>query len=111
MRQSFKARTIFALDEWISNMKLIKKLWNSLVNKTSTSPKLVVVAEEEDSCADIFLHILQEAGASKHVKKVNGIELFVEWYDGPCDEASIRAAIADFKASHPAVAAKMAGKL
>jgi hypothetical protein len=94
-------------------MNWIKRLWNKLVNKTSVSPALVVVEEEEDEgcCAEIFLHVLREAGVSKHVKKVNGQALFEEWYDGPCNEDSIRAAMADFKAAHPAVAAKMAGKL
>ena len=96
--------------EWISNMNLLKKLWNWLVGKTSTSPTLVVV-EEEGCCREIFLHILQEAGVSKHVKKVNGLELFDELYDGPCNEESIQAALPDFKTSHPAVAAKMTAKL
>ena len=96
-------------------MNLLKRLWNWLISRTSTSPTLAVVVEveeeEEDNCADIFLHILQEAGVSKHVKKINGIELFVEWYDGPPNEDSIRAAIPGFKAAYPAVSAKMAGKL
>ena len=100
-------------------MNWLKKLCNSLVSKTSTSPKLVVVdeeptpveVEEDGDCAEIFLHILQEAGVSKHVKKINGVELFVEWYNGPCNEESIRNAIDDFKEAHPAVAAKIAGKL
>ena len=55
--------------------------------------------------------MLQEAGVSKHVKKVNGLELFEEWYDGPCNEESILAAMDDFKKGYPTVAAKMAGKL
>jgi len=91
----------------------IQTLWNNIVNKTSVSPTLVVAEEDEDEgcCAEIFLNILQESGCSKHVKKVNGLELFEEWYDGPCNEEDIRAAIADFKTAHPSVAAKMAGKL
>ncbi len=59
----------------------------------------------------VFVRVCAEAGVGKHVKKVNGVELFDEWYDGPCDEESVRAAIAGFKEEHPAVAAKMAGKL
>ncbi len=94
-------------------MNWLKTLWNNIVNKTSVSPTLVVVEEEENEgcCAEIFLHVLREAGVSKHVKKANGLALFEEWYDGPCDEDSIRAAIPHFKAVYPAVAAKMAGKL
>ena len=92
-------------------MNWLKTLWNKLVNKTSVSPTLVTVEDEAGSCAEIFLNILQEAGCSKHVKKVNGLELFEEWYDGPCNEESVCASIADFKVAYPAIAAKMAGKL
>ena len=93
-------------------------LWNIITGwisgNSTTTPATVtaVVAEEEDGCcAEIFLHVLQEAGISKHVKKVNGLELFEEWYDGPCNEESIRESITDFKDAHSVVAAKMAGKL
>ena len=92
-------------------MNWLKTLWNNIVNKTSVSATLVVVEEDEGCCAEIFLHVLREAGVSKHVKKANGLALFEEWYSGPCNEDSIRGAIADFKTAHPAVAAKMAGKL
>lgn len=92
-------------------MNWLKTLWNNIVNKTSVSATLVAVEEDEGCCAEIFLHVLREAGVSKHVKKANGLALFEEWYNGPCNEDSIRAAMADFKAAHPAVAAKMAGKL
>jgi hypothetical protein len=97
-------------------MNWLKTLWNGLVQKTATAeikPTSVEVEEETEECelVEIFLGILREAGISKHVKKVNGIELFVEWYEGACDEKSIRASIEDFKLAHPSVAAKMAGKL
>lgn len=93
-----------------NEMNLLKTLWNRLVNKTSVSQTTVVV-EEEGCCGEIFLNILRTAGISKYVRKVNGLELFEEWYDGPCNEESIRAAIPDFKAAHPAVSVKMVGKL
>ena len=93
-------------------------LWNTITgwisgNTTTTTATVtaVVVEEEDGCCGEIFLRVLREAGVSKHVKKVNGLELFEEWYDGPCNEESIRESIADFKAAHPAVAAKMAGRL
>jgi hypothetical protein len=93
-------------------------LWNTITgwisgNTTTTTATVtaVVVEEEDGCCAEIFLHVLQEAGCSKHVKKVNGLELFEEWYDGPCNEESICASIADFKVAYPVIAAKMAGKL
>jgi hypothetical protein len=92
-------------------MNWLKTLWNKIVNNTSVSPMTVEAEEEKGCCGEIFLHVLQEAGVSKHVKKVNGLELFEEWYDGPCNEESILAAMADFKKAHPVVAAKMAGKL
>ena len=92
-------------------MNWLKALWNKLVNKTSVSSTVAVAEEQDGCCGEVFLRILQEAGISKHVKKVNGLELFEEWYDGPCNEESIRASIADFKATYSAVAAKMAGKL
>ena len=93
-------------------------LWNTITgwisgNTTTTTATVtaVVVEEEDGCCAEIFLHVLQEAGVSEHVKKANGLELFEEWYDGPCNEESIRESNADFKSAHPAVSAKMAGKL
>jgi|TARA_R110001583_G_scaffold61810_1_gene182301 hypothetical protein len=92
-------------------------LWNTIAGwirgstTTTIATVAAVVVEENGCCAEIFLNILQEAGCSKHVKKVNGLELFEEWYDGPCNEESIRESIADFKAAHSVVAAKMAGKL
>jgi hypothetical protein len=92
-------------------MNWLKTLWSKLVSKTSVSQTTAVVEEEGGCCGEIFLHMLQEAGVSKHVKKVNGLELFEEWYDGPCNEESILAAMADFKKGYPTVAAKMAGKL
>jgi|TARA_R110000824_G_scaffold39177_1_gene118727 hypothetical protein len=92
-------------------MNWLKTLWSKLVSKTSVSQTTVVVEEEDGCCGEIFLHMLQEAGVSKHVKKVNGLELFEEWYDGPCNEESILAAMDDFKKGYPTVAAKMAGKL
>jgi hypothetical protein len=93
-------------------------LWNTITgwisgNTTTTTATVtaVVVEEEEGCCGEIFLNILRTAGISKYVRKVNGLELFEEWYTGPCNEESIRAAIPDFKAAHPAVSPKMAGKL
>lgn len=92
-------------------------LWNTIRgwisgNTTTTSATVTaVVVEEEGCCGEIFLNILRAAGISKYVKKVNGLELFEEWYDGPCNEESIRSAIPEFKAAHPTVSVKMAGKL
>ena len=94
-------------------------LWNKLTSLFSKKAT-VVTAEETTptethtvkcSCSDVFVRVCAEAGVGKHVKKVNGVELVEEWDDGPCDEESVRAAIAGFKEEHPAVAAKMAGKL
>jgi len=92
-------------------MNLLKTLWNKLVNKTSTSPTLVVVEEEVDVGA-LFDHICREAGVKgRDMESTNAVSLFAEWYSGPPDEESIRAAIGDFKKAHPTINAKLAGKL
>jgi len=91
-------------------MNLLKTLWDKLVNKTSASPTLVAV--EEESCTDIFKQICLDAGIrNKDLASGKVLESFEAWYDGPCNEDSIRTSIADFKAAHSAAAAKMMGKL
>jgi hypothetical protein len=91
-------------------MNWLKTLWSKLVNKTSVCPTLVVV--EEEKCGDILRHICISGGVkNKDLASGNIIESFEEWYDGPCNEESIRACLEEFKAAHPAVAAKLQGKL
>lgn len=96
-------------------MNVLKRIWNWVrglekpsVRQTESSP---AVACEEGCSGEVFLDMLREAGISKHVKKVNGVELFEAWYDGPCTKESIAESLPAFKEAYPAVAAKMAGKL
>ena len=65
----------------------------------------------EESVSDLFIEMLRNAGAFKEAKKVNAVELFVGWYDGPATTDAIKAALAAFKAAHPAVRAKLQGRL
>ena len=80
-------------------MNLIKKLWNSLVNKTSTSPKLVVVAEvkDEGTIDELFVGACMSIGiGQKILEQTNAIALFCDWYDGPATSQAVLAAIPDF---------------
>jgi len=91
-------------------MNWLKALWDSLVSKTSVSPTLVMV--EEESCGDLFAHMCREAGVrQKDLDGTNAVALFEEWYTGPCDAEVITSVIEDFKEAHPAVSAKLQGKI
>lgn len=99
-------------------MNLIKKLWNSLVNKTSTSPKLVVIkddvtpveVEDDRSIGEIFYSICREAKVGHHeLVKAGIVEAFESWYDGANNEESIRSSIDEFRNEHGGtIAAKLA---
>ena len=105
-------------------MNWLKTLWNWLVRKTSTAPKLAVVeeeavadeeptpveVEEEDCVRDLFYQICRQAKVGHHELVRNGIvEAFESWYDGDCDEQSILNSIPQFRDEHPgAIAAKLA---
>ena len=101
-------------------MSLLKRLWNWLVCKTSTAPKLAVVEEEptpveveeispEDprGAAVLFGVMCRSAGVkNRDLNSTNAISLFNEWYDGPATEEEIRKVLWDFKEAHPGVAPK-----
>ncbi len=92
-------------------MNLLKTLWNKLVKKTSVSPTLVVVQEEEDAgdVAEIFTALCVEAGIQKKwIIKYNMASIFFEWYNGPANAESIMDSIAQFKHETPALASKLA---
>jgi len=84
-------------------MNWLKSLWDKLVNKTSTSPTLVVVEEEpveykEESVGRILEQILLEAGVSEHIiSKLDILAVFEQWYQGPNNEEEIRDSIQSFK--------------
>ena len=87
-------------------MSLLKRLWNWLVRKTSTAPKLAVVeeeptpveVEEDRSVVGELLRqvLLSEKVGAGTIAKHNIVEIFEEWYDGPADATSIRNSIPDF---------------
>ena len=86
-------------------MNWLKSLWNKLVNKTSVSPTLVVVEEDDGDVMEIFRNLCTEAGIQKKwVDRYSMASIFLEWYDGPADVESIKASIPEFKADHPKLA-------
>jgi hypothetical protein len=97
-------------------MNLLKEFWNWFTTPKEdaccTEPQEATPVEvEEDCCGKLFLEMLQRAGISKYVIKVNGVELFEGWYDGPCTEEAILEALPGFKEVYPVVGAKMCGRL
>tara|TARA_R100000988_G_scaffold28471_1_gene14628 strand:- start:102 stop:368 length:267 start_codon:yes stop_codon:yes gene_type:complete len=80
-------------------------LWDKITSlfKTAEEP-----AEETATAVEIFKDICTAAGLGDRVlNSVQALEKFEAWYDGPCDEESIRASLADFKKQHPGVNAKL----
>ena len=91
-------------------MNWLKNLWDGLVKKTSTVSEeaIEVLVEEEVSVAEIFESICKQAGlGSKFLEGLSATEKFVEWYEGPVNEESIRESLAEFKKTSPAINAKM----
>ena len=96
-------------------------LWNKLASLFSKSaPPPPYVPEEEllsdppaaeESVSDLFVEMLRNAGAFKEAKKVNAVELFVDWYGGVATVDGIKESLPAFKEEHPAVRAKLQGKL
>ena len=96
--------------EWSSNMNWLKTLWNWLVRKTSTSPKLAVVEDccddseceaheeiAEEPIAEVFLRVSRAAGVkNRDIDSTNAVALFEKWYTGKGIEEDVRAAIPDF---------------
>ncbi len=96
-------------------MNWLKSLWTTLVRKTSTvadeiteEVTEVLVEEDVSSVAEIFEGICKQAGlGGKFLEGLSATEKFVAWYDGAADEESIRASLAEFKTTDPAINAKM----
>ena len=88
-------------------MNLLKKLWNWLVRKTSTAPKLAVV-EVEPTIGELFVSVCSEHGVGlKIINQTNAIELYEKWYTGDADKESVLASIPAFFSAHSKVNAKM----
>ena len=101
-------------------MNLLKQLWNWLVRKTSTTPKLAVVEsapatidiEEEKRVQELFLCLARTAGVkNKDLESTNAAELFVQWYEGKSTEQEVLQAIPEFLNHHGGTLnAKFTGK-
>jgi hypothetical protein len=86
-------------------MNWLKSLWDKLVNKTSTSPTLTLVEEIEEpteekleSVPEILERVLLEAGISETViERLDVLEVFDQWYDGPPTQADIEDSLQSFK--------------
>ena len=80
-------------------------LWDKI---TSLFKKAEEPAEKTATAVEIFKDICTAAGLGDRVlNSVQALEKFEAWYDGPCDEESIRASLTDFKKQHPGVNAKL----
>ena len=80
-------------------------LWDKITSLFKTAEES---AEETTTAVEIFKDICAAAGLGDRVlNSVQALEKFEAWYDGPCDEESIRASLADFKKQHPGVNAKL----
>jgi len=86
-------------------MSWIKSLWDKVVNKTSTSPTLTLVEEVEEpteekleSVPKILERVLLEAGISETIiERLDVLEVFDQWYDGPPTQADIEDSLQSFK--------------
>jgi hypothetical protein len=70
--------------------------------------------DRRQTALEIFKSICYAAGLGEKVlNQVQAYEKFEAWYDGPCDEESVRASLSEFKLAHPGVSAKLTsiGKL
>lgn len=79
-------------------MSWIKSLWDKVVSKTSTSPTLVVVEEQQVDVRKVFEHYCRSKGIKQaDLDSVNAGALFEEWYDGEATEDAVKESIQDFK--------------
>ena len=85
-------------------MNWIKSLWDNVVNKTSSAPTLTLVEEVEEieekleTVPEILERVLLEAGISDTViEKLDVLEVFDQWYEGPPTQADIEDSLQSFK--------------
>lgn len=79
-------------------MSWIKSLWDKVVSKTSTSPTLVVVEEQQVDVRKVFEHYCRSKGIKQaDLDSVNAGAIFEEWYDGEVTEDAIKQSIQEFK--------------
>jgi hypothetical protein len=95
-------------------MNLLKKLWNRIAELKAAGccdvhDEPTPVEVEQECCGDTFEILCLEAGISQRtIDKANLVQLFNEWYVGPCDRLAVRASIDAFKKSNLVVNAKLA---
>ena len=98
-------------------MNLLKQFWSWFATLCTDNRCEVTAVEAEEfedtlDIGSIFGHMCREAGVkNRDLISTDAIALFVEWYDGPADEGSIRDSVSDFKKAHPLVSAKIGGKI
>ena len=94
-------------------MNWLKTLWDWLIRKTSTSPKIVLVketstsdrseeptpcvVEEERSIGELFLEACADLGiGAKVLESTGALEKFEDWYTGPTNKESVADSIGKF---------------
>ena len=87
-------------------MNWLRTLWNWLIRKTSTTSQsaiaeeekpTLVEAEEEKSVEEVFREVCTSLGiGSKNLDKVDAVELFSCWYEGPVNFESVKASLPEF---------------
>lgn len=96
-------------------MNWLRTLWNWFTTPNADdcyNATPVEVEEEVRSAGSIFATLCRAAGVKKRdLDSTNAEALFDEWYAGAVTEEAIRQSLLEFKALHPAVNAKLAGKL
>lgn len=88
-------------------MNVFKKI-AALLKKNSSQTDKECCDDSCQSALEIFKSICYAAGlGDKVLNQVRAFEKFEAWYNGPCDEESVRASLSEFKEAHPGVSAKL----
>jgi hypothetical protein len=104
-------------------MNWLKTLWDWLIRKTSTSPKIVLVkevvdddhreeptpcvVEEERSIEELFLEVCGDLGiGTKVIDSTDALEKFEDWYTGPTNKESVSGSMGEFIKTDSVINAK-----
>ena len=89
-------------------MNVFKKIATLLKKDAPDQANKECCGEGCHSPREIFKSICNDAGIGDRIlNQVQALEKFEAWYDGPCDEESVRSSLAEFKLAHPGVSAKL----
>ena len=94
-------------------MNVFKKIATLLKKDTPLKEELPQASKEccGEGChspSEILKSICNDAGIGDRIlNQVQALEKFEAWYDGPCDEESVRSSLTEFKLAHPGVNAKL----